>query len=394
MPEDVPGIVEHWIGQWFDMPENVRVTAVMFIILLTTATVALFARKSLNLIERRSRETRTLWDDALLAGIGKPLVAFVWLQGIYWAAELAYRYSEAEIFSANDLLLRFGFIWLLVWTLTGSIRQVENVLLAPERMNRPMDVTTITAVSKLVRVAIFITAILIVMQSLGYSISGVLAFGGIGGIAVGFAAKDLLDNFFGGVIVHLDRPFRVGDWIRSPDRQIEGTVEEIGWRMTTIRTFDKRPLYVPNSVFTTVAVENPSRMFNRRIYETIGVRYADVDAMTRIVEDIRSMLESHSEIDQNQTLIVNFVSFSESSLDIMVYTFTKTTDWVDFHGIKQNVLLEIGRIIESHGASIAFPTRTLQLDDPEALAEHMAAATSRVRTKPDESTGEAPKPTA
>jgi len=394
MPEDVPGIVEHWIGQWFDMPENVRVTAVMFIILLTTATVALFARKSLNLIERRSRETRTLWDDALLAGIGKPLVAFVWLQGIYWAAELAYRYSEAEIFSANDLLLRFGFIWLLVWTLTGSIRQVENVLLAPERMNRPMDVTTITAVSKLVRVAIFITAILIVMQSLGYSISGVLAFGGIGGIAVGFAAKDLLANFFGGVIVHLDRPFRVGDWIRSPDRQIEGTVEEIGWRMTTIRTFDKRPLYVPNSVFTTVAVENPSRMFNRRIYETIGVRYADVDAMTRIVEDIRSMLESHSEIDQNQTLIVNFVSFSESSLDIMVYTFTKTTDWVDFHGIKQNVLLEIGRIIESHGASIAFPTRTLQLDDPEALAEHMAAATSRVRTKPDESTGEAPKPTA
>ena len=339
MPEDVPGIVEHWIGQWFDMPENVRVTAVMFIILLTTATVALFARKSLNLIERRSRETRTLWDDALLAGIGKPLVAFVWLQGIYWAAELAYRYSEAEIFSANDLLLRFGFIWLLVWTLTGSIRQVENVLLAPERMNRPMDVTTITAVSKLVRVAIFITAILIVMQSLGYSISGVLAFGGIGGIAVGFAAKDLLANFFGGVIVHLDRPFRVGDWIRSPDRQIEGTVEEIGWRMTTIRTFDKRPLYVPNSVFTTVAVENPSRMFNRRIYETIGVRYADVDAMTRIVEDIRSMLESHSEIDQNQTLIVNFVSFSESSLDIMVYTFTKTTDWVDFHGIKQNVLL-------------------------------------------------------
>ena len=196
------------------------------------------------------------------------------------------------------------------------------------------------------------------------------------------------------MIVHLDRPFRVGDWIRSPDRQIEGTVEEIGWRMTTIRTFDKRPLYVPNSVFTTVAVENPSRMFNRRIYETIGVRYADVDAMTRIVEDIRSMLESHSEIDQNQTLIVNFVSFSESSLDIMVYTFTKTTDWVDFHGIKQNVLLEIGRIIESHGASIAFPTRTLQLDDPEALAEHMAAATSRVRTKPDESTGEAPKPTA
>ena len=104
------------------------------------------------------------------------------------------------------------------------------------------------------------------MQALGYSISGVLAFGGIGGIAVGFAAKDLLANFFGGLMIYLDRPFSVGDWIRSPDKNIEGTVEEIGWRLTRIRTFDKRPLYVPNSTFTQISVENPSRMLNRRIY--------------------------------------------------------------------------------------------------------------------------------
>ena len=90
-----------------------------------------------------------------------------------------------------------------------------------------------------------------------------------------FAAKDLLANFFGGLTIYLDRPFAVGDWIRSPDREIEGTVERIGWRLTLIRTFDKRPLYIPNAVFTTIAVENPSRMHNRRIYETIGIRYDD-----------------------------------------------------------------------------------------------------------------------
>jgi MscS family membrane protein len=127
----------------------------------------------------------------------------------------------------------------------------------------------------LLRVSVIITAILVALQSLGFNISAVLAFGGIGGIAVGFAAKDLLANFFGGLMIYLDRPFSVGDWIRSPDRSIEGTVEKIGWRLTSIRTFDKRPLYIPNSMFANISVENPSRMTHRRIYETIGVRYED-----------------------------------------------------------------------------------------------------------------------
>ena len=104
-----------------------------------------------------------------------------------------------------------------------------------------------------------------------------LTFGGVGGLIVGLAAKDLLSNFFGGMMIYFDRPFKVGDWIRSPDRQIEGTVERIGWRMTIIRTFDKRPLYVPNSVFSSIVVENPSRMLNRRINETFGLRYQDAD---------------------------------------------------------------------------------------------------------------------
>ena len=83
----------------------------------------------------------------------------------------------------------------------------------------------------------------------------------MGGIAVGFAARDLLANFLGGLSIFMDRPFAVGDWIRSPDREIEGTVEDVGWRVTRIRTFDQRPLYVPNSVFSTVALENPSRLY-------------------------------------------------------------------------------------------------------------------------------------
>jgi MscS family membrane protein len=200
------------------------------------------------------------------------------------------------------------------------------------------------------------------LQSVGVTISGLLAFGGIGGIAVGFAAKDLLANFFGGLSIYLDRPFTIGDWVRSPDREIEGTVEDIGWRLTRIRTFDQRPLYVPNAVFSQISLENPSRMFNRRIYETIGLRYQDADKIPAIIEQVKHMLEQHDDIDPSRTLIVNFVSFGPSSLDFFVYTFTKTTVWVDFHQIKQDVLLKILDIIHANGADVAFPTRTLHVE--------------------------------
>ncbi|GIR41380.1 MAG: hypothetical protein CM15mP51_21600 [Porticoccaceae bacterium] len=120
-------------------------------------------------------------------------------------------------------------------------------------------------------------------------------------------------------MIYLDRPFSVGDWIRSPDKEIEGTVEDIGWRLTRIRTFDKRPLYIPNSIFASISVENPSRMSNRRIYEKIGIRYDDVSKMNTIVTEVKLMLQKHEQIDNEQTLMVNFNKFSESSIDFYLH---------------------------------------------------------------------------
>ncbi|MDP1897872.1 MAG: mechanosensitive ion channel, partial [Sulfurimicrobium sp.] len=138
------------------------------------------------------------------------------------------------------------------------------------------------------------------------------------------------------------------------------------WRMTVIRTFSKNPIYVPNSVFSTIAIENPSRMTNRRIHETIGIRYADFNAMERITSEVKAMLMTHPEIDSTLTLMVNFNRYGASSLDFFVYTFTKTTNWVRFHEVKQDVLLKIGQIIENNNAEIAFPTSTVHLQvEPE-----------------------------
>jgi len=204
----------------------------------------------------------------------------------------------------------------------------------------------------------------------------VLAFGGIGGIAVGFAAKDLLANFFCGLMLYLDRPFAVGDWIRSPDREIEGTVERIGWRQTVIRGFDTRPLYIPNSAFANIAVENPSRMRNRRIYETIGIRYDDAAAMGAIVADVDAMLRAHDEIDSDNFLMVNFNAFAPSSLDFFVYCYTRTKAWAEYHRVKQDVLLRIVEIIDRHGAEIAFPTSTVHVPGGLSMTDSAAGGSA------------------
>ncbi|EEA8568589.1 dipeptide/tripeptide permease DtpA [Salmonella enterica subsp. enterica] len=167
-------------------------------------------------------------------------------------------------------------------------------------------------------------------------------------------------------LVPFDRPFSIGDWIRSPDRNIEGTVAEIGWRITRINTFDHRPLYVPNSVFSSISVENPGRMTNRRIKTVIGLRYEDADKIGLIVDAIRNMLQAHSDIDQKQTLLVYFNEFADSSLNIMVYCFTKTTVWQEWLAVQQDVYLKIIAIVQENGADFAFPSQTLYIDDPEA----------------------------
>ena len=144
---------------------------------------------------------------------------------------------------------------------------------------------------------------------------------------------------------------------------------EIGWRLTIIRTFTQRPLYVPNSVFASISLENPSRMLNRRIYETIGVRYDDAAVVEPIVSDVKAMLEAHPEITTERTMMVNFNAFGPSSLDFFIYCFTHTTVWAEYHKIKQDVLLKIHDIIVSHGAEVAFPTTTVHLQPPEPEPE-------------------------
>ena len=340
----------------------------LFLIVLVALSLGFFLNRLIDKLELQAARSKSVWDDALIEACRRPAIWLIWILGVNFAASIAAQKMDSPLQGLVDPINRLALIFLGSLFVVRFIKRAERNLLHPDYMSKPIDETTVRAVGKLLRATVIITAVLIGMQLFGYSISGLLAFGGIGGIAMGFAAKDLLANFFGGLMIYLDRPFSVGEWIRSPDQEIEGTVEDIGWRLTRIRTFDMRPLYIPNAVFANISVENPSRMSNRRINETLGIRYEDIHSMDSIVAAVTAMLLKHPDIDAKQTMIVNFNKFNASSVDFIVYTFTKTTDWIDFHKIKQDVLLRVASIVADHDAEIAYPTSTIHLQNSSLMA--------------------------
>lgn len=345
------------IAQSIGVPwEWVAVAGLLTLAVVGHLVVALVLRRA----RRVAQATSQGWDDALVLALRGP-AKFAW-----WLLVLTLLFTLlpflAPLRFVGLKVLHASLVLLVPWFLHRLIANVEHQVLETRLSDgSSVDKATVHATARLVRIALWLVTALMLLQTLGVSVSGLLAFGGIGGIAVGFAAKDLLANFFGGLGVFMDRPFTIGDWVRSPDRSIEGTVEDIGWRVTRIRTFDKRPLYVPNSIFGQITIENPSRMFNRRIYEKFGLRYGDSRQLSSVLSGIRKMLSEHPDIDGSQTTMVNFDTFGASSLDCFVYCFTKTTNWAEYHGVKQDVLLKMLEVVHAHDADVAFPTRTVEL---------------------------------
>ena len=343
----------------------------VFLIVLASLLLDFIQRRVLNHLKVLVLKTDFMWDDALLDAARRPVSLIIWLLGVTLAAQMIPVKDAGHLFETELIVTvrQVAILSALAWFLVSFVKNIENGIIEnARRKDRKIDQTTVIALGRIIRITFIVTVTLIAVNTMGVNVSGLMAAGGIGGLAVGLASKDMLANFFGGFTVYLDRHFSVGDWIVLKDKGIEGVVEDIGWRQTTIRKFDKRPVYVPNAIFTTATVENPSRMSHRRIYETIGLRYDDLDQMDQITGAVRAMLSAHSEIDQTQTLMVNFNAFNTSSVDFFVYCMTHTVNWQHFHEVKQDVLLKINQIVVDYGAQIAYPTRTLKMEMPPQLA--------------------------
>ena len=233
-------------------------------------------------------------------------------------------------------------------------RTFENWL----ELDDPKDeAMLISLLDRLFTIAVIVAIAAGLMVTFGISTTAVATLLGGAGIGIGFSTQQISQNFLTGFMLYFNRPFKEGDWISTDG--LQGTVEQIGWYHTKIRTFDRRPLYIPNSVFATNPIENPGQMYNRRIKASIGLRYQDIPLIGEISESIRTMLEKHPAIDQEQIILVNFNQWDSSSVNVMVYCFTKTTVWKDWLDIQQDVFLQIADIVQSAGADFAFPSTTL-----------------------------------
>ncbi len=332
--------------------------------LFFTLIIHLISSRMTLKLANKAEQKQVLYAEAFLRAIYKPLTLMIWLIGLTTASMLSFPgHHDTWFFTYLVPIRKTGVVFSLTWAAIRFIRKVETLTIqtykARSKKHKDVDETMVHAVALLMIITTVVLGGMSIMQLFGLPISGLLAFGGIGGAGIAFASKDLLANFFGGLVVYMDKPFRVGHWIRSPDKNIEGTVEHIGWRVTRLRTFDKRALYVPNSFFLTISVENASRMLNRRIKTLVGLRYEDADKIPAITKDIQHMLDNHPDIDSKQNILVYLNEFGASSLDILVDAFTKSIKRAEYIPVRHDVFMKVLEIIASHKAECAFPTQTL-----------------------------------
>lgn len=321
------------------------------------AAVHILARISFKVFKNRIHEDHVI-IRAAIDSLANPFIFYVWFE----ALRLSYCLIQARCPIPGDpyAIRKIATLLALSWFFLSLTKNLKHALIEKwKRKKKSYDLTTVDAFGQLANIAVVILISIMIFQNLGINLSGILAFGGIGGLAISFAAKDLLANLFGALSIHWDRPFRVGDWIRSPDKEIEGFVEHIGWRLTRIRTFEKRPLYVPNALFTTISIENPSRMRNRRFKEIFSLRYEDIDKIPEIIEKFEAYLKNSPSIDATQVCFANLEKMNDYSLDILVCAFTKATLSIDYQHVRTILHMDLFKIVIECGADFAFPTNTI-----------------------------------
>jgi len=246
----------------------------------------------------------------------------------------------------------------------ATIRLGKALLRKSSRLNQlirtedPKDSAMLIALlDRVFTIVVIVVTVAALTVTFGLPFTALGALLGGATIGLGFGTQQISQNFFSGFMIFFSRPFSVGDWISAAN--LEGTVEQIGWYHTRIRTFDRRPLFIPNSLFATHPIENPGRMHNRRIKASISLRYEDLARIQVITTDVRNLLLNHPEIDQEQSILVNFNEWDSSSINMMVYCFTKTTVWKEWLDIQQEVFLQIADTVQKAGADFAFPSTTL-----------------------------------
>lgn len=320
--------------------------------------IAIFIIRRLN---KLAQKTDNDLDDILLDAVRRPIGWMCFLLGM-WAAltilPLPTEPVDIDKFAFSFMKAATIFIgfWMVVRLISGFIRSAEE----KTRETNPQLAGILPLGRKTIVVTLWILAVLIALQNIGYSVASLLAGIGIGGAALAFAAKDTLANLFGSLVIFVDKPFAIGEWVKVGS--IEGTVEDVSLRVTRVRTFERSLITVPNQDLTTKPIENFSRRERRRIKFMIGVTYdTPISKIESGIEHVRKIIADHPGLETEEQYVY-FTQFADFSLNILVQCYTLTTEYREYLSIQHDLLIAIKREFESLEIGFAFPTQSLHIE--------------------------------
>ena len=321
------------------------------------------ARRVFLKLESRYERQKRAWAECFFKALYEPLSIFIWFYAFAHIVSSILTITKSNF--GIDLITKMESVGAVIafwWFLMKWKRLLVQKMIVKSKMHEiVVDTGKIDAIDKLCTLAILFFTGLMLLEATDRSISTLIAFGGIGGLALAFASQEIIANFFGGLMIYITKPFAVEDWILLPSLSVEGVVEEIGWYTTHIRSLDKQPMYIPNSLFNKLVVITRSRMSHRQIKEIVGIRSEDYPKLRAITEDIEKQLRKHHDIDHTQSVIVRFNGYGQYTLDIYVSAYTNRVDTPSYMRVKEAILFTIGDTIAQHGAEIPNPTQNISL---------------------------------
>jgi len=312
-----------------------------------------------NYLRKLVDKTTSQWDDKLIQSLEKP-AGFTFLMSFFWLTATNLQLSVTinyYLINGLRIAMSVGAIWILYNIMDVFSEALRDIT---SKTDSKLDDQLVPMVRKSMKILIVIIGVLFILQNNGINVASLLAGLGLGGLAFALAARDTLANFFGSLTIFIDQPFQVGDWIKSGE--VEGTVEEVGFRSTRIRTFYNSLISVPNSTLANTDVDNLGLRKYRRVKMMLNVTYnTPPEQLEAFVEGIKAIIRANDYMWKD-FYEVHFNQFGPHSLDVLVYCFLEVPSWSDELQQKHNFFMEILRLAKEVGVEFAYPTQTIHVD--------------------------------
>lgn len=344
---------------YYDVENLKKIGISIGILLLFLLVRKIFLKYILKFIQKLSKKARTSFFTHTFNSIEQPIGFLFIVLGLY-VALMYFPYID----HSNSWVVKI-FRSLIIFTISWgfyNFSSASSVLFEKirDQFDINMDQILIPFLSKGLRFIIIAITFSIIAQEFDYDVNGFVAGLGLGGLAFALAAKDAIANFFGGVVIIMERPFSIGDWIQTSS--VEGTVEDITFRSTKVREFTQALVTIPNATLANAVITNWSKMGKRRVTFHLGVHHDTPKQKIRdIVKKVDTFIRNHPGVHE-ESIFVKFDQFDVNSLEIFIYFFTKSTVWADYLDIKEEINFKILEILEDANVSLAYPTSTLVVD--------------------------------